>query len=424
MGKKAYVGVGDKAQTVKNIYVGVGGKAQKVVKGYVGVNGKAQQFWPARNPWNPYTGKRLIFDYDYQAGHTYTRHRAGILDTVRFFIEKTIQYNRGVFDTEMDLLESKIDEIVNYVSSQLTASDNTVQVQMSLTTNFNPISVWCYIGASTKSYIEVTSVGNDDCYREVFHKLRDAQDVLNEGTYRLITETKLYPNGNLTKQILQNTGNFGMTLGNDVDDTFYTSSGIVYLQRLTNVGVYFESFNTGDIVANWNFTQSLYDTVEQLVGCRDLIWGDSSIDSSGLHLSNNDEIEVPSWLARYANTIEMKVGTYEINQTYGNGTVFWFNKNSAMLCYYESDGYWKFQDASSWSSVLNESTGITDANFFQNSTIKIHYDEQGYITLYRNGVKLYKTHTVKMTLLARCGSPGRFFVNITGTVKQLRFFNE
>lgn len=45
MGKKAYVGVSDKARTVKNIYVGVEGKARKVIKGYVGVNGVARQFW-------------------------------------------------------------------------------------------------------------------------------------------------------------------------------------------------------------------------------------------------------------------------------------------------------------------------------------------------------------------------------------------
>ncbi len=51
MGKKAYVGVSDKARTVKNIYVGVSGKARKVVKGYVGVNGVARQFWPSIDGW-------------------------------------------------------------------------------------------------------------------------------------------------------------------------------------------------------------------------------------------------------------------------------------------------------------------------------------------------------------------------------------
>lgn len=51
MGKKAYVGVSNKARTVKNIYIGVGGKARKVVKGYVGVNGVARQFWPSIDGW-------------------------------------------------------------------------------------------------------------------------------------------------------------------------------------------------------------------------------------------------------------------------------------------------------------------------------------------------------------------------------------
>lgn len=423
MGKKAYVGVSNKARTVKNIYVGVGNKARKVVKGYVGVNGKARQFWPARNPWDPYTGKRLVFDYNYEAGHTYTRQRADILETVRFFIEKTIQYNRGVFDTAMDLLESKTDEIINYVSSQLVASDNTVEVRMNLTTTFNPITIWCYIGASTKNTIQVNTVYNGNCYANIYHNLRNSQDVVDEGSYRIITEAKLYPNGNLNKQTYQNTGNLGMILGNDVDDTFYTSAGIVYLDNLTNVGVHFESFNTGDVVANWDFRQSLYDTVERIVGCRDLMWGNSSIDDSGLHLSLGDEIEVPSWLIRYANTVELTIGSYDINQEYGNGTMFWLNRNRVLLSYYESDGYWSFQDAGR-SPVLKESTGITDVNYFQNSTLKIHYDEQGFITLYKNGSRLYKTQQVIMTDAAKCGEPTRLLINITGTVTKLRFFNE
>lgn len=48
MAKKAYVGIGDKARTVKNIYIGVGNKARKVIKAYVGdENGKARQWWPS-----------------------------------------------------------------------------------------------------------------------------------------------------------------------------------------------------------------------------------------------------------------------------------------------------------------------------------------------------------------------------------------
>jgi len=42
MGKKVFVGVGDKAKRVKKIYVGVGDKAKRVLKAYVGVNGKAK----------------------------------------------------------------------------------------------------------------------------------------------------------------------------------------------------------------------------------------------------------------------------------------------------------------------------------------------------------------------------------------------
>ena len=422
MGKKAYVGVGDKAQTVKNIYVGVGGKAQKVVKGYVGVNGKAQQFWPARNPWNPYAGKKLVFDNDYQPGVIYSRSHADIEETIRWAINKTIFYNRGIdYEAFLDLLESKIEEIVSYIMSQVSSSDNTVLFYTSLSSAFHNITFYAYLGYQPATTLKITSKYDGESYPQYYY---DTSDTASEGKARVLVTVKLINNGTLEKNTQANQRGLTFTLGNDVDDVFCTSWGIVIQNYVINTGVHFENFNTGDLVANWNFTNSLYDTVEDLVGCRELMWVNSSIDSSGLHLSLGDAIEVPSWVVRYANTFEMTIGSYDIEHTYGNGTMFWFNKNSAALSYYESDGYWKFQDASSWSSVLSESTGITDVGFFRNSTIKIHYDEQGIIKLYKNGVLLYTTHTVKMTLLARCGDPARFCVNIAGTVTKLRFYNE
>lgn len=45
MGKKLFIGVGNKAHRVKKIYLGGGGAARRVKKGFIGVNGKAQQFF-------------------------------------------------------------------------------------------------------------------------------------------------------------------------------------------------------------------------------------------------------------------------------------------------------------------------------------------------------------------------------------------
>ena len=422
MGKKAYIGVSDKARTVKNIYVGVGDKARKVVKGYVGVNGVARQFWPSRNPWNDYAGKKLVFDYDYQNGVTYTRNHASIEETIRWAIEKTIFYNRGIdYEGFLDILEAKKEEIVAYTVNQLQPSDNCVFFATSLSSAFHNITFYAYVGHQNASTIEIGNKNDGESYPLFYY---DTSDQAAEGKSRIYTMVKVLSDGTLQKQTQAYERGLSHSLGNDVDDVFETTWGIVIQNNIINTGVHFENFNSGDLVAYWDFTQSLYDTVEQLVGCRDLIWGDSTIDNSGLHLSLGDVIEVPSWIVRYANTFEMTIGDYEINQTYLNGTMFWFNKNAACLAYYESDGYWKFVDNTVWSSTLEESTGITDVNFFKNSRIKIHYDENGIIKLYKNDVLQYTTHSVKMTLTARCGSPARFCVNIAGTVTRLRFYNE
>ena len=91
MPKKAYVGVSNKAKNVVKVRLGVDNIARNVLKGYVGdENGIAKQWWPPGNAWNDYAGVRLVFDYDYKPGITYTRHKAGILDTIRYGIQKNI----------------------------------------------------------------------------------------------------------------------------------------------------------------------------------------------------------------------------------------------------------------------------------------------------------------------------------------------
>ena len=64
MAKKAYVGVGGVAKTIKNMYVGIDGVARKIVKAYVGVAGKARQFWPKSANWPTYYTKKGGLSYN------------------------------------------------------------------------------------------------------------------------------------------------------------------------------------------------------------------------------------------------------------------------------------------------------------------------------------------------------------------------
>lgn len=408
MGKKAYVGVSDKARTVKNIYVGVGGKARKVVKGYVGVNGKARQFWPARNPWDPYAGKKLVFDYDYQPGNSYPRNRPGIIETLRYSLEKTIFYNSKTgYDTYWQKLASKVDEICDYVESLLVPSDNAVIVQTSFS-NYNSIYILCYIGSSPATMIPVTGIGNYSAYKQIYY------DTTGDGNSRIFTRVSMDSNGNLTKQYETYSRGIGFVMGNYVEVYGQEHN---YMNYITNNGVHFEDFNSGDIVANWDFTQSLYDTVEGVVGCRDIIWGDTTIDSSGLHLYQTDGCDLPSWLMRYGNTLEITFGDYT-----DAGAITWFNRNSAMFGYTQSDG-WRLFD-SNLVGTRSEPIGNNNNDLFKNAKFKFHYDDRDFISIYRNNSLLYKSSLVKMTALAKTGSPMELCNTMACTIKKIKIFNE
>lgn len=424
MAKETYIGgANNKSKHIPDIgYIGIPingvGKSKKILKGYIGnAQNKSRLFWPAGSHWNPYSGKKLVFDIDYEPGNTYVRYRADIEETIRFSIWKTIFYNKGLYKNFINLLQSKIEDIVSYALSQLISTDNVVYINTSVSGSFRSITFLFYVGNSLATSIKINALSDTGAYPLFYYDTSNSQV---EGTSRVCISYKLNEDGTVEKQTYAAQRALTNFLGNGIDENMYASNGIVVQKSLINTGVHFEDFNTGDIVANWNFTQSNYDTVEQLVGCRDLYLGNSSIDSSGLHLVYADLITVPSWLTRYANTIEIEFGTYSINTSAGNGSIVFFNGNKVVLSYYQSDGYWKFMDNYS----EEESIGVNSSNFFENSKLKIHYDEDGFITLYKDNVKIYKTQVIKMTSSAKQGYSTQFCANISGTVKKLKFFNE
>ena len=251
-----------------------------------------------------------------------------------------------------------------------------------------------YIGHSDVSSINVTSVTCGQTFKWV------NWDSTNFGNSRIFIRFTLNSSGTFEKTNSSYSTGLSMWLGNYHEVYSQTHN---YLQYVINLGVHFEDFNTGDIVADWNFRSSNYDSVEGIVGCKYVQYNSSTIDSTGLHLSAGDYCDIPSWLMRYGNTLEIEFGDYTPT-TQGALQFTWFNKNSVLFSFDPTSGVgWKLFD-SNLVGTREETIGNTNVNLFKNSTFKMRYKEDGYIEIYKNNTKLYTSHIVKMSSLAKTGN--------------------
>lgn len=364
--------------------------------------------------WEDYVIQRLVFDYDYTVDNNYTRHWANISDTVRYFINKTIFWNSSterdtLNDSYFVLLSKKVDEIVSYVESLLLPTDNQVLCQTGFS-NYNSIYFIFSVGSSSLSNLNIVYYSYD-AYKQV------AYNTQTFATSRIYIRITMDSQGNLTKTSDTYSRGMEYVMGNHHDVYGQEHN---YLNYLVNVGVHFEYYNSKDLIANWDFTKSLYDTVENLCACEDIRWGDSTIDNTGLHKSVSDDLDLPSWLMRYGNTLEITVGNYTLNE-YNNCLICWFNRNSCIFEYRNGEG-WRFWDSNQVGSS-GEPIGNLDSSLFKNSTIKIRWDEDRFLSIYKNNVLLYKTVRIKMTDLARTGSEMRLLSSMAVDVKKVKIYN-
>ena len=420
MAKKAYVGVANSPKNVKTIYVGgIDGRPKRVIKGYVGdAAGHPKLFWPPQNkPWNPYHGTRLIFDEDYEIGHTYSKYKAEIGETVRYFIGKIVHFNRGTYDDFMDILESKTEKIVEQVVTYAGSNRDIVSITASISESFDSITFRFYVGKALNGNIRILST----YYKTyTYHGYTGST---NNDTFTAYLTYTIYNDGREHEVGTASQGTFTRWIG-AIDDV--QSPDKIYLSGLTNIGIHFEEFNSGDIVANWDFTsQSGYnDTIEGLrciYGSGTNPGGGTYLDSDGLHFPNyQNQMEVPGWFIRYANTFEMEIGNYNIS----NLDADMFYCSGTILFQYDlEEDYWKFFYYES-GVLLQEENTFFDIDFFKNCILKVHYDEDGYITLYKNNIQVYRTQTIKVTSLVKRTINIGIFNHISGTIKTLKFFNE
>lgn len=152
----------------------------------------------------------------------------------------------------------------------------------------------------------------------------------------------------------------------------------------------------GNELAKWDFTK---------YGTRDIT--DASLDSGGLHLTGSDS---RLGLGNIYRDTSIFIDVVESNAIAESGN----NYRLAMIAYENglvyrgSVGKWSFYNGS-WATESD----ISDINFFDDSTIKIYFDNSGHWNIYKNGVFVYKPNiTVNDGAPFIIGSSGSSFKDI------------
>lgn len=165
-------------------------------------------------------------------------------------------------------------------------------------------------------------------------------------------------------------------------------NGNIYNITVKKVRIYKNQRN--DLIYNWDFTNSLIDTVN---GTEFAIFGGATQGQNGITFSNSNqfgkvltpinmnnktlELDVASFDASSQDTdISVIMNTNFSNPYYNTGALRWSNSNNYWGCYLENDGRtWRYW--SKWADGL-------DKTFFSGKTIKIKYEDNNRITLFVN----------------------------------------
>lgn len=134
------------------------------------------------------------------------------------------------------------------------------------------------------------------------------------------------------------------------------------------------------LIANWDFTQSLVDSVKGL----EVTLGNATRDSEGVHLTAiNSYISLPPYLYGGYRTFEFEVGDSQAVLSGNHLRLFSFDADKGLIYRNQTNPKWSFYSGS-WAG----SSDISDINFFKNSVVKIETGDL-YWKIYKNGELVY-----------------------------------
>lgn len=131
------------------------------------------------------------------------------------------------------------------------------------------------------------------------------------------------------------------------------------------------SGGNNSIIADWNFTESLVDSINGY----SITLDSATRDSEGLHINDDYGVGKLPILVSGCMFYELELGDYT---ALSNGDIFYIDRSSRNAIGYDGNT-WKLN----WfNSVFN--SGITDINFFRNSMLKFYIDKDRKAKVYKN----------------------------------------
>lgn len=182
---------------------------------------------------------------------------------------------------------------------------------------------------------------------------------------------------------------------------------------------------------NWDFTQSLTDTVQGQVAQLLRKVGSYPVqDVFGVHITTSTGYIDLGDVYTPGITVEIDFGNMENKQT-NHARVLMIGtvddtKGLDTGFMYRSTGYWSWYAAGSWAT----NSSVTDANIFSNKTLRAVFDAAGHMTVYCDGTLIGTSSRVfaasagsRMEICANSGRGG-YCSFYDMTVKAVRIYTE
>lgn len=358
-----YVGSNGKAQELIGGWVGVNGKARKIVGGWVGVNGKARRIWSSAS--SLIHTKQL---FDYEVGQTYSMTKADMKATIKYAIME-YDYLDCLYDSVSvaikENMKSHVNSILSYFDSVVSALADTVMVQISRV-NATSIRVNVFPSAVDSSAVRVTQKNIGNVCKE-YYSTSGLTATTYTAFYCLITADSITYN-----TVNPTSPNF---IGAQV--TFNDTPSL--LISTNNIGVTYADSDINTVLADYDFTQSVYDSIDRLT-----IYGNVVQSSSGIQITSGRFARLPAEFSYRGVSFEIKIGAMNCSNTSTTHRLFTYmaqgqNQSYTGLEWLGSQNTWNIYDA-----TTGHSLDIHDANFFANSTLKIDIESDGTWKVYKN----------------------------------------
>lgn len=244
---------------------------------------------------------------------------------------------------------------------------------------------------------------------------------------------------NSLKTDLVVTANYSDGTSETLASTDYTLSGSLTAGTSTITASYGGKSDTFTVTVtqdtkvmlyNWDFTQSLTDTVQGQTAVLGHKIGDNPVqDEFGIHITTSTGYVNLGNVYAPGVTVEMVLGEMNNKQTnHARLLMVGTEANNGLTTgfIYRNTGVWSWYANGNWCT----NTSVTNANIFSNKTLKAVFDSTGYMTVYADDTligtssKAFTANAGSLMQIGAFSGTGTYACFYDMTVKALRIYVE